>query len=436
MTDAVTAVERALALLDEATIVADASSLILAASENPGGTELDTVRVLETIASRLGARTHRTMVAPDRPNLSIRFGPDPSPAQPGVLVLGHSDVVPAGAGWSASPFSPRVADGWLTGRGAADMKGGIAAALQAMGAVHRARPGLPLELLVTVDEEDLATGIQAHIAQARTARASTDHASTDQARTAQASTDQAVDAPGDGGGPLGRYRACIVAEPTDLAVVIACRGAANLEIEVSGRAAHAGRPEDGASAITTAARIATWIADDHERMRAHRSGLLGSATWNVGRIEGGHGTSIVPDRCTLLVDRRLMPGETGEQALAQLEAGIARATDGLGCAVEARLLMEMPGFETEATHPLVSSAVDALTAEGADAPVEAWTAACEGGYIAQHHGCPTIILGPGDITGQAHQPDERVRIAHLATAARAYTRMLIDLHDAPTAPHD
>ena len=100
MTDAVTAVERALALLDEATIVADASSLILAASENPGGTELDTVRVLETIASRLGARTHRTMVAPDRPNLSIRFGPDPSPAQPGVLVLGHSDVVPAGAGWS------------------------------------------------------------------------------------------------------------------------------------------------------------------------------------------------------------------------------------------------------------------------------------------------------------------------------------------------
>ena len=131
-----------------------------------------------------------------------------------------------------------------------------------------------------------------------------------------------------------------------------------------------------------------------------------------------------------------MPGETGEQALAQLEAGIARATDGLGCAVEARLLMEMPGFETEATHPLVSSAVDALTAEGADAPVEAWTAACEGGYIAQHHGCPTIILGPGDITGQAHQPDERVRIAHLATAARAYTRMLIDLHDAPSAPHD
>ncbi len=391
--------ERALALIDEATIVADASSLILAASENPGGTELAAVRVLETIASRLGARSRRTTVAPDRPNLSIRFGPDPSPELPGVLMLGHSDVVPAGTGWTASPFSPRVADGWLTGRGAADMKGGIAAALQALAAVHRVRPELPLELIVTVDEEDLATGIQAQLAS---------------------------DAE-----PIERYRACIVAEPTDLAVVIACRGAANLEIEVSGRAAHAGRPEDGASAITTAARIATWIAEDHERLRAGATGLLGSATWSVGRIEGGHGTSIVPDRCTLLVDRRLMPGETGAEALRELEAGIDAALEGSGCTARAALLMEMPGFETDPTHPLAQTAVAALTAEGAAAPVEAWTAACEGGFIAQRHGCPTVILGPGDITGQAHQPDERVRIADLGTAARAYTRMLMDLHGAP-----
>ena len=403
MTDARTAhgdtrVERALALVDEATIVADTSSLILAASENPGGTELVAVRVLETIASRLGGRSRRTLVAPGRPNVSIRFGPDPSADRPGVLMLGHSDVVPAGDGWAADPFNPRVDEGWLTGRGAADMKGGLAAALQAMAAVHRVRPELPLELLVTVDEEDLATGVLAHLDE-----------------------------------PPAHYLACIVAEPTDLAVVVACRGAANLRIDVSGRAAHAGRPEDGANAITTAARIAGWIADDHERMRRSASGLLGSATWNVGRIEGGHGTSIVPDRCTLLVDRRLMPGETGEQALQELEAGIARVLRDDGCAAGASLLMEMPGFETDPAHPLVATAVEALTAEGAQAPVEAWTAACEGGFIARRHGCPTIIVGPGDITGEAHQPDERVRIADLATAARAYTRMLMLMQPSPGA---
>ncbi|MCR8670484.1 M20 family metallopeptidase [Agrococcus sp. HG114] len=392
MTAVGTEVDRALALVDEATVVADASALILAASENPGGTELVAVRVLEAIASRLGGRSRRTLVAPDRPNVAIRFGPDPSDERPGVLVLGHSDVVPAGSGWSADPFNPRVDDGWLTGRGAADMKGGLAAALQAMAAVHRVRPELPLELLVTVDEEDLATGILAHLDE-----------------------------------PPAAYRACVVAEPTDLAVVIACRGAANLEVEVRGRAAHAGRPEDGASAITSAARIATWIADDHARMRRGASGLLGSGTWSVGRIEGGHGTSIVPDRCTLLVDRRLMPGETGEQARRELEAGIARAISDDGCRASAALLMEMPGFETDPAHPLVTAAVSALAAEGREPAVEAWTAACEGGFIARHHGCPTIILGPGDITGQAHQPDERVRIADLGTAARAYARLLLEL---------
>jgi succinyl-diaminopimelate desuccinylase len=389
------ALDRALALVDQATVVADASSLILAASENPGGTELVAVRVLESIASRLGGRSRRQLVAPGRPNLSIRFGPDATEAAPGLLMLGHSDVVPAGDGWAADPFNPRVADGWLTGRGAADMKGGIAAALQAMAAVHRALPDAPLELLVTVDEEDLATGIQAHLAATP---------------------------------PEGRYRACIVAEPTDMAVVVACRGAANLQVDVAGRAAHAGRPEDGASAIITAARIVDWIADDHARMRAGASGLLGSATWSVGRIEGGHGTSIVPDRCTLLVDRRLMPSETGVEALAQLQAGIRAALTDDGCSAQASLLMEMPGFETDPTHPLVATAVDALVAEGAAAPVEAWTAACEGGFIARHHGCPTIIVGPGDITGQAHQPDERVPIADLGAAARAYTRMLVQLH--------
>ncbi|SDS07590.1 M20 family metallopeptidase [Agrococcus carbonis] len=399
---------RALDLVDEATIVADASSLILAASENPGGTELVAVRVLEAIASRLGARTRRTMAAPDRPNLSIRFGPEPTRERPGVLMLGHSDVVPAGSGWSADPFNPRVEGGWLTGRGAVDMKGGIAAALQAMGAVSAVCPELPLELLVTADEEDLATGIQAHLA-------------------------------ADDEDPH-RYLACIVAEPTDLAVVVACRGAANLEVEVAGRAAHAGRPEDGASAITTAAHVAAWIADDHRRMREGASGLLGSATWSVGRIEGGHGTSIVPDRCTLLVDRRLMPDETGADALAQLDAGIAHVLDDESrqaapgaacCTARTRLLMEMPGFETDPTHPLVTSAVGALAAEGVAAPVEAWTAACEGGFVARHHGCPTIILGPGDITGQAHQPDERVLVSHLSTAARAYTRMLVGLQHEP-----
>ncbi|GAA2173616.1 M20 family metallopeptidase [Agrococcus versicolor] len=380
--------ERALALVDEATIVADASSLILAPSENPGGTEARAARALVAIASRLGGQVLVEDAAPDRPNVSVRFGPD----EPGLLFLGHSDVVPAGPGWTHDPFSPTVVDGTLVGRGSTDMKGGLAAVLQAMAAVHRVRPDIALELLVTADEEDLALGMLAHLRQ-----------------------------------PPRAYRACIVAEPTDLATVVACRGASNHEIVVRGRAAHAGRPEDGASAIAGAAAVVDAILADHERLRAGASGPLGSASWSVGRIDGGHATSIVPDRCTLLVDRRLMPGERAEDVLARLLDDVRPRVESLGCTVEGRTLMAMPGFTTDAAHPLVAAAVASLADEEHVSAVEAWTAACEGGFVAEHHGCPTIILGPGDITGQAHQPDEHVRIADLGTAARAYVRLTLAL---------
>ncbi|WP_157001743.1 M20 family metallopeptidase [Agromyces laixinhei] len=387
-----THLSEALALIDEATVVADTSSLIVAASENPGGTEILSVRMLEGIASRLGMRTKRQNVAPGRPNLSITAGPD----APGILFLGHSDVVPGGEGWTGGPFTPRVIDGAIVGRGAADMKGGLAAVLQAMGAVTAVRPDIPMELLVTVDEEDLATGALAHL-------------------------ESVAPKP---------YWACVVAEPTNLAAVVACRGAANFEIEVQGRAAHAGRPEEGLNAILIATRIIEAIDEDHRSMRASASGRLGSGTWNIGRIDGGHGTSIVPDRCTLLLDRRLMPGERAADVLTWLEQATALECPE-GATVTVRTLMEMPGFDVPDTHPLVTHVVDSLVAEQHEAIVEAWSAACEGGFMHSHHGMPTVVFGPGDILGQAHQPDESVPIADLAVASRAYARLAIAVADDP-----
>ena len=376
-----------MALIDRSTIVADTSSLILARGENPGGTEVKTVEVLEMIASRLGARSTRRDVAPGRPHLSITWGPD----EPGILFLGHSDVVPAGTGWEVTQaFMPRVVDGSLYGRGSVDMKGGLAAVMQAAAAVSSTHPEIPIELLVTVDEEDLSTGMLRELEE-----------------------------------PKRDYLACIVAEPTNMSTVVACRGAANFQVTVRGRAAHAGRPEDGINAITAASRIALLIAGDHERLRAGSKGLLGSASWSVGRIQGGHGTSIVPDLCELLIDRRLMPNETGERARAVLEELITAEHTLDGCSTSVEQLMEMPGFETAPDHPLTVDTVEALAAEGFDSSVEAWTAACEGGFVHQHHGCPVVIMGPGDIRNQAHQSDEHVLIEHLELAAKAYARIAV-----------
>ena len=379
----------ALDLLDRDQIVELTSDLIRGRGENPGETEAETVRLLAAHCLSIGARVTLQEVSPGRSNLRAELG---DPEGPVLLFLGHSDVVPAGAGWTGDPFEPRLEHGALIGRGATDMKGGLAAALAAMSALAVARPELRTELLCTVDEEDLATGVQAYIAETE---------------------------PRD-------LLACVVAEPTDLRAVIGCRGATNLALSLTGASAHAGRPEDGASAILAAGVAIDTVHREHEAAQDTRDPLLGSPSWNIGTISGGSATSMVAQSCALSLDRRTLPGERAEDILAGLlervRAGIAAS--GIAGAerirLEGQVEMVMPGFRTDPDAQLARVACAVLDELGRDASPTGWTAACEGGFIAAHHGVPTIILGPGDITGQAHQPDEQVLISDLLTAAQTY----------------
>ena len=388
------------ALISTEQITADTCDLIRGRGENPGGTEGETVRRLTAILTREGAQVTQQELAPDRPNLKAVWGPEGGPA---VLFLGHSDVVPAGDGWTGDPFEPRIdvsggGPGAIIGRGATDMKGGLAAVISACSALARERPDLRLELLCTVDEEDRSQGVQLALAHE----------------------------------PARHYLACVVAEPTNLDVVIGCRGASNLRIEAIGASAHAGRPADGVSAIYAASRVVETVRELHEQAQAGpRDELLGAPTWNVGTIVGGSGTSMVPRDCTVTVDRRTMPGENPHDILNALLDDVRRdlartAFDGHDrVELVGTVEMVMPGFRTDPASPLVHAATSALAAVAAPVRVTGWTAACEGGFIAAHHGCPTIILGPGDINTQAHQPDERVEIDDLTRAAKTYARIVL-----------
>ncbi|MGJ9403779.1 M20 family metallopeptidase [Arthrobacter sp. KK5.5] len=385
--------ERALVdAVDVDALVELACALVAAGGENPGGTEEATVVVLEEAAGRLGLEVLRDDVAPGRPNVLLTLPATTEAVGEGLLFLGHSDVVPVGPGWSREPFAPVVEDGRLYGRGSTDMKGGLASVLAAMAALKASGlpRGGPVTLACTVDEEDLGIGIRA------LARAGLPH----------------------------RYAACVVAEPTDLETVIACRGDSYLEIAVTGRAAHSGRPSDGRNAIDAAARICALIAEDHKDLQGSLDPLLGAGSWNVGIIEGGRGTSIVAPECRISVDRRLMPFEDAQELCANLLRRISAAgIDGDGIEVGAEVTMSMPGFSTPADHPLVRSSTDALRDAGTASRVAGWTAACDGGFIARDFGVPTIVMGPGGLNDQAHQPDECVRLEELATAARAYALM-------------
>lgn len=386
--------EKVLGLISAADLVELTTALVAAGGENPGGTEEATVQVLVDFSRSAGLDFSTETVAAGRPNFTALL---PGGTQPGMLFLGHSDVVPAGTGWERPPFEPYVREGRLFGRGSTDMKGGLAAVLVALTAIKDAGAALPFNaaLACTVDEEDLGIGIRAYTASAAAA------------------------------GQF-NYSACVVAEPTDLETVIGCRGDSYIELKVTGKSAHSGRPADGRNAIDAAARILELVRADHARLQADQDPLLGAGTWNTGLIGGGTGTSMVAAECAVSLDRRLMPDEDAQQVLDRLLTQVRQAgidTDGIS--VSAEVTMEMPGFRTPADHPLVSSSVAALAVAGVHSAVTGWTAACDGGFVVRDLGVPAIVMGPGGLNDQAHQVNESVSIAELVAAARAYALMCL-----------
>jgi acetylornithine deacetylase len=386
--------QKVLGLISEADLVSFTTALVAAGGENPGGTEEATVEVLKDYCQAAGLEVSTETVAPGRPNFMAVL---PGGVRPGILFLGHSDVVPAGTGWERPPFEPHVRDGRLFGRGSTDMKGGLAAVVIALKALKYAGAQLPFNaaLACTVDEEDLGVGIRAYTAAALA-------------------------------NPAFSYSACVVAEPTDLETVIGCRGDSYIELKVTGKSAHSGRPADGRNAIDAAAKILDLVREDHARLQSGQDPLLGAGSWNIGLISGGTGTSMVAAECSVSLDRRLMPDDEAQLILDKLRARISEACiDSDGITVQAEVTMEMPGFRTPADHPLVANSVSALADAGVVSAITGWTAACDGGFVARDLGVPAIVMGPGGLNDQAHQVNESVSIAEIVAAARAYALMCL-----------
>jgi acetylornithine deacetylase len=381
----VSAAERAvLDKVDETALVALTRSLVQATGQNPPGEEAATVTVLGAAAAELGLEVVEMPVRPGRNNLRITLAGGPGP---GLLLLGHTDVVPVGEGWTKDPFGGAAEDGRIYGRGASDMKGGLAAALSAMAALRSAGLTGPVELAALVDEEETGVGIRAYV--------------------------ESVTAP---------FLGCITAEPTDLQAVVGARGASYLRVEIHGTACHAGNPDDGANAIYGAAAVVTEIERMNHELAQRPHPLLGPATWSVGHISGGTSGSIVPAECVVIADRRLLPGESTATVLDDVRQRVAglRLHD-RGLTVDVTMPMEMPAFETPADSTLAVTVDTALAdAGGPGLPPGGWTAACDGGFVARDLGVPAVVLGPGSVATQAHRPDESVAIEELVVAARAY----------------
>jgi acetylornithine deacetylase len=312
----------------------------------------------QTLAA-FGCAVEVTEVAPGRPNVvGVLAGRRPGRS---LLLCGHVDTV--GVAGMAAPFSPVEKDGRLYGRGAVDMKGGVAAMVDAARVLAESG-GLPAGRLIVgavADEEYTSLGAEAL------------------ARSVQA-------------------EAAIVTEPTDLVVAVGHKGFSWVEVTTRGRAAHGSRPLEGKDAILRMGRVLGRLEALDRALQSHPPHpLLGTASLHASLIEGGRELSTYPDRAVLSLERRTLPGEPVEvgprEVAALLEDLVLEDQD---FEVESRFLFGRLAYETPAGCPLpglLEGALDRagrLTRRGG---VSFWTDAA----VLGHAGIPTVIFGPGGV---------------------------------------
>ncbi len=383
-------VERVLAAVRVDDVVDLARELIRIPTVNPPGDVTEAAFVCTRYLAEAGFTVELDAAEPTKPNVIARYGTRPGPT---LLWNSHLDVVPIGeeTAWSVPPFEGIVQDGRLYGRGACDVKGGVAAQLVAAAALVRS--GIPLHgsLIVTevADEEVGGRLGAARIADREDLRPD----------------------------------AVIVAEPTGNRVCIGERGGVGIRVTVFGRTAHGALPWEGVNAIEGMARVITAL--QHElwpRLAERRHPYFAPASATISLIEGGVKTNVVPDRCSIYIDRRLIPGEEPDAALQEVREVAERAVaavPGLRVVVEAA--PEWPGRKAivqPEDSPLVRTMVAVNQYLGLDTTLTGFSMGTDGRFFAAR-GYPTIIYGPGD-PRIAHQPDEWVAIDELVQCARAY----------------
>jgi succinyl-diaminopimelate desuccinylase len=323
---------------------------------------------------------------------------------PVVHMNGHIDVVPAGAGWTVDPFAGLVRDGKIYGRGACDMKAGLAAAFFAAEALRRANVPLAgaIEISGTADEESGGFAGVAWLAE--------------RGRIAQGKTDYVI-----------------IPEPLNVdRICIGHRGVYWFELTLGGRIAHGSMPFLGVSAIDAMAHVLEAIRTELQPALAARTTAMPvvpegarHATINVNGIDGGQPvdgiqTPCVADSCRAVFDRRFLIEEGFEASKREIESVVRRAVQSMpDVTCELRDLMVVHPVVTPAGSPLVAALDGAIrTVLGKPAGLVASPGTYDHKHVARIAGVPhCVAYGPGELE-IAHQPDEWCRIDDLVNATK------------------
>lgn len=375
---------------DPITLLADLTAID---SENPGlapggaGEAAIAAFCAQWLAER-GFEVHRLERQPGRPSVvAVARG---SGGGRSLMLNGHLDTVGL-AGYSGDPLAPVVRDGRLHGRGSYDMKGGVAAMMTAAAIAVAGAPSRGDLILALVADEELGSLGTAEVLERFTADTA------------------------------------LVCEPTELEVVVAHKGFAWFEVEIVGRAAHGSRPDLGIDAIAKAGHFLVALEALQRRLAsgpAHP--VLGTGSVHAGVISGGVEPSTYPERCRITVERRTVPGETGETVERELRAiieGLAATVPGFAAELT-RGLCRNP-WEADRAGAVYRSVVARATEALGRAPVERgepfWTDA----QLLAEAGIPALLFGVAG--GGAHAADEWVDLDSLRTLTDVLAGVIADL---------
>ena len=314
-----------------------------------------------------------------------------------LMLNGHLDTVPPGS-MTIHPYREGVRDGFVWGRGAADMKGGLAVMIMAMIAMRRAGviPDGDLVFAGVVGEEGKSEG--------------TEHLINSGIRTT----------------------AAIVGEPSNYEYAVGHRGLEWFDVIFKTRAAHSGSPEEHSNAIEKAAEFIYRVKQDlYPKIRERQNEFAGVSLMNVGVIEGGQGQSTVADSCTVKIDRRYIPGETVESVMQEYQDILDKMTaqDSNFSAIIRKspanvMKMNHPPLITPMNEPVVhavkTSIREVIKREPKITLGRGWTDAA---LLKVYGKIPTVVFGPGNIR-HSHTADERIAIRDLVNTTEIFVRII------------
>lgn len=377
--------------LSQRSLAQTLSHLVAAESVNPGSFERTMAECVRRELDGTGCSVTVVEFAPGRPSVAAVLGDHAD--GPSLLLNGHMDTVSAGdrSLWRDDPFAGVVRDGAVWGRGALDMKGGLAAqiACARVLAAHRRRLRGRLLLHFAAGEECGEPGTLSLIERGFVADAG------------------------------------IVTEPTELAVAVAMRGVVYHTIRIVGTATHAGTPDAGRNPIEALARVIDAVGRYDAELRGRRHALIGSPRASVTEVRAGIEHDAIPDVAELTVDRRMIPGETPELVREELSAtvdGALAGTDGYSWSVQ-QLHHPFRPVEIDADSPLALQTQRIAQDElGRPVPIVGTPYGSDVRNLVHDAGMEAITFGAGDVS-LCHCPNEHLPIAALHASATVLARV-------------